>query len=161
MIVTADGGVTTADETCLEILPLRSSDGPGGAASAAAASDLRLAISAMPNPTHVRQRTRINVTVENTSQQPQQQVVVRLLLPPEMTPVADQIQSAVTPAVRGQDVTFAPIPELAAGGRQQFVVPVDIKAVGSVRITALVEAAGQTAENTVQSDVITIRPAAN
>ena len=160
VIVTADGGVTTADETCLEILPLRSSDGAGGAANAAA-SDLRLAISAMPNPTRVRQRTRITVTVENTSQQPQQQVVVRLLLPPEMTPVADQIESAVTPAVRGQDVTFAPIPELAAGGRQQFVVPVDIKAGGSVRISAFVGAAGQTAGNTVQSDVITIQPAAD
>jgi uncharacterized repeat protein (TIGR01451 family) len=159
VIVTADGGVTTADEACVEILPQLPAETPGGAAGPAAASNLRLSITAMPSPTRVRQRTRINVIVQNIGQQPERQIALRLMLPPEMTAVADQIQAPVTSAVLGQEVRFAATAELAPGGQQQFVIPVDVNGEGSVRIWARVDTEGLPTGNTVQSDVITIGPA--
>lgn len=160
VIVTADGGVTTADETCVEILPKLQPGGPGGEAGTAAASNLHLTITAMPSPTRVRQRTRLNVTVENTGQQPEQQVVLRLLLPPEMTPVADQIQSPTAATVRGYDVTFAAVPEIAPGAKQQFVIPVDINREGAVRVWGRLDAQGLVGGITAQSETISIQPAA-
>ena len=154
--VTADGGVVTADETCVEIL-----QGQPSNTSAGASNLLRPTITVMPSPTRVRRRTRITVTVANTGQQAERQVVLRLRLPPEMTPVADQIQSSVASAVDGLEVRFAPIAEMAPGERRQFVIPVDANGEGAVRIWARVDAAGQTDASTVQSDVIRIGPAAD
>jgi uncharacterized repeat protein (TIGR01451 family) len=159
VIITADGGVTTADEACVEILPQLPAETSGGATAPAAASNLQLSITAMPNPTHVRQRTRINVTVKNTGQQPVRQVMLRLMLPQEMTPVADQIQAPVASSVLGQEVRSAAMAELGPGKQQQFVIPVDISREGSVRIWARVDAEGVPSGVTVQSDVITIEPA--
>ena len=158
-LVTADGGVTAADEACVEILPPRPQTGPGSAAAPAAAPDLRLTVAASTNPVRVNEQTVVIATVQNAGQQPARQIALRVLLPQEMTPDASQIQPQGEATVLNQEVRFSPIAELAAQGERRYVIPVTASRTGQARIRAQVAAAELATPITVESNVIEILPA--
>ena len=158
-IVTADGGVTAATEACVEILPLRPPSGPGAAGAPAAGPDLRLTVTESKNPARAGERQVVVVNARNEGLEPAQQVQLRVLFPPEMTPDASQIQPAGEATVLNMDVTFSPIAELAPQAERRYLIPVAVNRTGQVQIRAQLTAAGLASPITVESNVIEILPA--
>ncbi len=155
-LLSADGGLTVADETCFEILPLLTGATPGGGAAVAPAIDLRLSVSTNSNPGRVGQKQVINVTVANAGQQVERQVATRILLPQELTVDPTSIQPQSEATVLGQEIRFAPISELQPGQQKQYVVPVTPNRTGKVQASAQVAASSLTTPKTVDSDPIDI-----
>jgi hypothetical protein len=81
-----------------------------------------------------------------------------VLLPQEMSVVADQIQPEGESQVMGREIRFTPIAELAPQGERQYVVPVNADRAGSVQIRAELAAAGLAQPVVVDSNMIQILP---
>jgi Domain of unknown function DUF11 len=158
VVVTAEGSVTAAAEACVEILPLLPQGGPGAGAAAAAAMSLRLAVTESTNPGRVGERQVVYVTLRNNGQQVERQISVRVLLPPELTADAAQIQPQDEASVRGQEIRFTVIPDLQPQVERQYVIPVTPSRAGNVRIRAELTAAGLATPIVVESNPIEILP---
>jgi hypothetical protein len=159
VIVKADGGVNYAHEACLEILPQLPTTGPDlGVAPPPAAGNVRVSIVETANPVKAGQKTTLYVYVENTGSQPEREVELWLMFPPEMTPDATQIQPQGSFALDGQEVRFRAIAELRAQERQTFVIPANVNRTGSVRIWARLSSADLAQPLTTQSNEIEIIP---
>lgn len=143
-LVTADGGVSTGSEDCVEILaPLPNTGAvPGGAGAGPAASDLRLTITPGRNPARTGDMQLVTVTVANAGQQTERQVATRVLLPTELPPDPTQIQPQGEAKVIGNEVQFAPIAELPPGQQKQYLIPVKPGRTGRVQIHAQISLGG-------------------
>jgi uncharacterized repeat protein (TIGR01451 family) len=157
-LVTADGGVTRADEACVEILPLRSQPG----ATDPTAPSLRITITENTNPARAGQKVSLFVNVANAGQQVARNVVLSLLLPQGMIADTTQIQPAgaatVSPAAQGQRVDFTAVPELQPQAEQRYLIPVTVGQPGDVQVRAAVTATGLSDFIRAESNVIRIIP---
>lgn len=154
-VLTANGGITAADEACVEILPPMSGSVPG-AATVPVANDLRLTITVNKAQTRVGEKQVIYVSVENAGQQTERQVSMRVLLPQQLTPDATQIQPQSDATVLGQEIRFATVAELPPGQPRQYVIPVTPNRTGRVQIRAQVAASSLATPKTVDSAAIDI-----
>jgi hypothetical protein len=155
--VSADGGISVADEACVEILPAQPPGSPVGPA-APAASNLRLTITESTNPARVGERLVVYLNVQNSGQQVERQVSVRMLLPPELAADAAQIQPQSEASVRGQEIRFSTIPELQPTAERQYVIPVNVNRDGKVTIRAELAAPSLAAPLVLDSNLIEILP---
>ena len=153
--LTADGGLTVADDAGVEILPPISAAAPG-AATTTPANDLQLAVSTNTNPGHVGQKQLINITIANAGQQIERQVSMRVFLPQELTIDPTQIQPASEATIYGQEVRFSTIAELAPGQQRQYVVPVTPNRTGKTQVRAEIAASSISGTKTVDSTPIDI-----
>jgi len=154
-LVTADGGVSTGSEDCVEILPADAGAALGGAAPAQG-PDLRLTINVGRNPARVNDMQLITVTVANAGQQTERQVATRIILPPELIPDPAQIQPRSEATVTGNEVRFAPIAEFPAGQQKQYIIPVKPARTGRVQVQGQI-ALGQTLSTPINSEWIDIQ----
>ena len=157
-LVTADGGVSVADEECVEILPPQDAAGSAGgaAATAPAVNDLRLTVAVNKNPARVGEKQLIEITVTNAGQQTEHQIYTRVFLPQEMTVDASQIQPQNESQAFGQEIRFAVIADLPPGQQKQYIIPVTPSRTGQdVQVRAQVAANGL-ATTTVDSERIGI-----
>jgi uncharacterized repeat protein (TIGR01451 family) len=153
--LTADGGVTVADDAGVEILPPISSATPGSTTTTPV-NDLQLAVSSNTNPGRVGQKQLINITISNAGQQIERQVSMRVRLPQELTPDQSQIQPAGEFTIQGTEVWFNTIAELAPGQQRQYVVPVTPSSTGKVQVRAEIAASSLSTTKTVDSAPIDI-----
>jgi hypothetical protein len=156
--VTADGGLTAAAEACVEILPVPPPEGTVGGAPQTGSSNLRLTVTEATNPARVGERQIVYVNVQNTGQQVERQVSVRVLLPQELAADALQIQPQGEASVRGQEIRFAVIPELQPQAERRYAVPVTANRAGRVQIRAEMAGPSLAAPIVVQSNSIEILP---
>jgi uncharacterized repeat protein (TIGR01451 family) len=156
--VTADGGVLVRAETGLEILPQLDGGARAPGAVAPSNSGLRLTISESKNPARAREKQVVYINVENTGQQTENKVAVRVMLPPELTPDAAQIQPPNDATMLGQEIRFSTIAELRPGEKRQYVVPVTPNRAGQVQIRGQIAATSLATPTTVDSNVIEILP---
>jgi hypothetical protein len=155
-VVTADGGVMAAGESCVEILPPR----PPGTTDATA-TGLRVLVTATANPAQRGQKFTIYVNLENRGQQAMGPVELRVILPPQLTPDATQIQPQGDVIVQGNLVAFAPVAQLAAQETRRYIIPVTAGMPGEVRIYAsarATSAAGVSSLVNAEPIVIRINP---
>jgi hypothetical protein len=155
--VSADGGISVADEACVEILPAQPPGSPV-APAAPAGSDLRLTITESTNPARVGERLVVYLNVQNNGQQVERQVSVRMLLPPELAADAAQIQPQSEASVRGQEIRFSAIAELQPKAERQYVIPVNVNQVGQVKMRAELAAPSLAAPLVLDSNSIEILP---
>jgi hypothetical protein len=157
--VTADGGVSQADEACIEILPPPTGPATGAAAAPAATSNLRLSVSATKTPAHVGEKQLINVIIENAGQQTETKVLMRVVLPAELTPDISQIQPQPE-STPPNEIRFATIAELPPGQQQRYVIPVTPNRVGQqLRVEADIAATSLPTPKATYSDAIDIATA--
>lgn len=141
--VSADAlGEPKFDRQCLEIRPQLGGAGPtapqpGGQnpATTPPAGGLDAVIAELSAPRQ-GQRTVVYVTVDNNTGLPQRNVVVRMLVPAELKPDLQSIKTDIPMQsntwVDGRtELTFGPIAEMPAGGRQSFTLPVEAMTPGS------------------------------
>jgi uncharacterized repeat protein (TIGR01451 family) len=152
--VSADGGVTAADEACVEIRPVGTPLGTPGAV----APNLRITISDNANPARSGQNMTLFVNVTNSGQQVARDVKLSVRLPQELTPVAGQIQPAGEVTIQGRDLSFTVVPELQPSGEKRYVIPVTVGRPGDVQVLAAVIASGLSDFVRAQSNVIKIIP---
>jgi hypothetical protein len=155
--VTADGGVTLADDACVEILPPAASGGPG-AISPPSASNLRLTVTESTNPARVGERQIAYVTVQNVGQDVERQVSVRVLLPPEFAADATQIQPQGEATILGQELRFSAISELQPQAERQYIIPMNVNREGRAEIRAELAAPSLSAPLVAESSPIEILP---
>jgi uncharacterized repeat protein (TIGR01451 family) len=153
-LVSADGGVTAADEACIEILAPRSPPGTPGAA----APDLRITITENANPARSGQRLILVITLANAGQQAASNVALSVLLPPQLTPDATQIQPAGEATIAGPEVKFSAIPQLDPQAERPYLIPVTVGQPGDVRVRAAATASGLTDFIRAESNLIKIIP---
>jgi uncharacterized repeat protein (TIGR01451 family) len=153
-IVSADGGVTAADEACVEILQVRPQPGAAGAA----APNLRITIAGDANPARTGQRLTLFVNVSNAGQQAANNVALSVLLPQGLTPDATLIQPAGEATVNGQEIRFSTISQLQPQEEKRYVIPVTAGQQGEVQVRAAVTATGLTEIIRTESNAIRIIP---
>ena len=141
----------------MEILPAQPAGSPV-APAAPTGSNLRLTITESTNPARVGERLVVYLNVQNNGQQVERQVSVRMLLPPELSADAAQIQPQSEASVRGQEIRFSPIAEVQPKAERQYVIPVNVNQVGQVKIRAELAAPSLAAPLVLDSNSIEILP---
>ena len=155
--VTADGGINQAGEACVEILPiLPGAGGTSPGAAAQAASGLRLTVGTVQNPARVNEKQSVNVIVENTGQQAENQINVMVLLPQEFTIDQSEIKPQGEAEVRGQEIRFTPIASLGPGEQKRYLIPITPNRTNRVQIRAQIAGGSLATPKTVDSDPIDI-----
>lgn len=154
LVVTAAGGVTAADEACVEILPLA----PPAGAGPLGAPSLQLRITESANPMRTGEKRVVYITIVNSGAQPATQVALSVLFPPELTPDVTQIQPAEVANVQGQEIRFGAIAELPPQGEKRYLIPVTAARAGDVQVRALIKADGMQDFIRADSNAITILP---
>lgn len=164
--VTADGGLTYAEEKCVEImLPL--APPPAGGAQATTppppvpAEGLQLSLRTSANPARVGTPLSLYIFVENLGQQVQRGVSVRVQLPKGATPDSSRIVPPGAFEMIGQmEVRFANVGDIGPGERRDFEIPLTSNAPGVVTFTAQVSATGMDQPIVKESDPLQIEAAA-
>ena len=82
------------------------------------------------------QKFPLTLNLLNAGQQAIGPVELRVILPPELTADATQIQPEGQVIVQGQMVAFAPFPQLAVQESRRYVIPVTAGTTGEVRVYA-------------------------
>lgn len=126
LFATADGGATLAEEACFEILaPVGPSpaDGGGIGVPAPVAGPFSVELSSQANPAQVNRNSVLNLYVVNTSNLPQRNVVVEVAVPQAVQVDLAETQPPQVTLVQEGVLRFAPIAELAPGGRSAFLIP--------------------------------------
>ena len=150
--VMSGGQEVVSQDGCFEILPPR----PG--AAAAAATGLQVRFAPTPNPARVNETAQIQITVDNTGQQIERQVVLRVLLPSDLVPIDSQIQPPATliPTANGTELRFQPVGELPPNQRLPYTIAVQPKQKGTPRILAQLAAASLQAAIPAESSMTII-----
>jgi uncharacterized repeat protein (TIGR01451 family) len=158
--VTADGGIIHEPVACVEILPGASATAPGGVGPAPAlpAQPLKITLQSTQNPARVGVPAALYVFVENVGRDPQRQVTLRVQLPVETQPLANQVNPPGQ-MVGAQELRFI-VGDVGPGERKQFEIPFNPVAARVVTFNALVEAAGLTQPISMESTPIQIEAAA-
>jgi uncharacterized repeat protein (TIGR01451 family) len=168
--VRADGLALVADEGSLEILTAPTPATPSGpnvrpsdGTSAVAQPSLRLSILEQANPTRVGERMMLTVRLENLTQQPQREITLRVLFPPQLPPDLSLIQSPVRvqmepPTPAGTAIRFDAISELRAQEVRTVAIPVNVTQTGEVYVYARVESPGLAQPLQQSTEKIVIQP---
>lgn len=136
--VTADGGLTRADEACVEVVPpLSPSPGDGAAGPPPGpATGLKLSLGDNANPSRVGQRGVLYAYLNNTGTGPQSQVELQLRIPREIEPDLQAIQSRVKYQTdQNRVITFEPLSELRASEQLSVLIPFDARTQGRAIIS--------------------------
>lgn len=130
--------IPTADDHKMEILPARSAAAPpAGPAAAGAAGTLSVQTSFF-GTARAGARTTFQVTLANRAATPDEQVQLRILFPPELTPdvSSTQMPPGVQAEIVGNELRFTPIASLRAGDPAAFMIPMNANQPGRVEVTA-------------------------
>ncbi|TWU25842.1 DUF11 domain-containing protein [Bythopirellula polymerisocia] len=142
--VEADGGpgigmVPSADDHCLEIVDARNPE-TGGTADvvppAGSAGGLRLSISPYNKKPLAGSRATYQFFVENSTNNTDEQIQLRVLFPPEIIPDMATLQSVVAGQLNGNELGFNPVASIRANERLSFTVTTSVLKAGIVNITA-------------------------
>jgi uncharacterized repeat protein (TIGR01451 family) len=134
--------IQTADEHKLEILPPRTAAAPSGpelgTAAGAAANTLSVQTMFFNRPARAGARATCQITVANLSETPDEQVQLRVIFPPELTPDSQAVQPPpnVRPEVVGNELRFTPIAMLRQGEKAAFLIPMNATQPGVVEVVA-------------------------
>jgi hypothetical protein len=155
--VMSGGQEVVSQDGCFEILPPRpGTGGPGGAQ--AATPTLQIKFAPTPNPARVNETAQILITVDNTGQQVERQVALRVLLPADLVPIESQIQPPATliPTANGTELRFQAFGELPPNQRLSYTIAVKPSQKGTARILAQLAAASQQAAIPAESSMTII-----
>ncbi|MEM9186331.1 MAG: hypothetical protein AAGB00_07545 [Planctomycetota bacterium] len=167
LFVDADEGVTKADAAEFEVRPrVGGGQGPGSATpgglalggpapggpplgpagpgtEAPAPGALSITLPSASGPARVGRNSVLTLSLSNNGATPQRQVVVEVLMPPELQADLRGTQAPTAPQ-QGQDgvIRFAPIAELPPGGREAILIP--YTAVNQGRVTIQARVSSQT-----------------
>jgi hypothetical protein len=121
-----------------------------------------VALDFFQRPARVGARTTCEVTVVNSAQVNDENVELRIVLPPQLTPDLSAAGGlSVPPGVRatftGQQLSFTPLAQLRPGERQTYRIPMNVGGpAGVVDVTADVRSrnyAGGAAQRPVQLEI--------
>ncbi len=134
--------IQTADDHQLEILPINPAAGGAGPAAPAGApgvaAGLFLRARLFNQTAIVGARATCQVTIENRAAVDDENVEVRVVFPPELTPDVAAIQAPpnIRAALQGNKLTFTPIAVLRPSEPLTFTIPMNVTAAGIVDIVA-------------------------
>jgi hypothetical protein len=131
----------TYDEHILEITPaVSAAPGTGGGAPAAPAP-LRIRVESRANPVQAGASTVCQITLQNVTNQLDEQVELRIKFPPQVAPNLSQAQGPPTVQVELLDgiVRFTPLAALRAGEVVNYLVPISANQAGVAEIVAEVQ----------------------
>ena len=135
--VTDDSGLLRVAEHYVEVLPGQGGGNvvPGGNAGG---ETLRLSIEPSADTVVANSRTTIRFFVENRAAAPEQQVLLQVVFPPELTPDVNTMRNSanVRGALMGNELRFDPIAQLRPEERLEFLIPVSINQPGVVNVGA-------------------------
>ncbi len=133
--------IETADDHTLEILPARNAAAPpAGPAASGAAGTLSVQTVFYNRQARVGARATCQITVANLSDTPDEQVQLRVIFPPELTPDPTAVQAppGVRAEVVGNELRFTPIAQLRKEEKQAYLIPMNALQPGVVDVTAQV-----------------------
>ena len=135
--VTDDSGLMRVAEHYVEILPGQVGATPpaGGGGNT---STLRLAIEPFADTLRAGQRSTFRFFLENQAATPEEQVLLQIVFPAELTPDVNTMTNTanVRGAFMGNELRFDPISQLRPNERLEFLVPVSVKQPGVVDVAA-------------------------
>jgi uncharacterized repeat protein (TIGR01451 family) len=131
----------TADDLTLQILPPRTAATPGAPILGAAdgvKSTLSVQTMFFNRPARAGARATCQITVANLSDTPDEQVALRVVFPPELTPDAQAVQPPpnVQPELVGNELRFTPIAMLRKGEKAAYLIPMNATQPGVVEVVA-------------------------
>jgi uncharacterized repeat protein (TIGR01451 family) len=159
--------IKSADEVEMEIRPRNIGANPasgagGGTAVPGATPALRVAMDFFQRPARVGSRTTCEVTVVNSSQVDDEQVELRIVLPPQLTPDLSPAGGlALPPGVRAtlndRQLSLSPLMTLRSRERQTYRIPMTVSGpAGVVEVSADVRSnnfAGGSAQQPAQLEI--------
>jgi uncharacterized repeat protein (TIGR01451 family) len=140
----ADGGLTVNAQATVELTGVPA---------------LQLKMEQVGGPVAVGKRVAYQVAVTNTGSQAAGQVAVKVVLPPELAPVATAMTGPTKATVAGQDVVFAPLAALAPQQTAQFRIEAEATRPGDVRTAVEVNSTALTAGPVSETEATTITAA--
>jgi len=123
------------DDHCVEIAAGPQNANPG-AAAAPPRENLQMEILSFVNPARAGTGATYQIVVKNNASVADEQVTLRVLFPPEMTPDATAVQATVQVRVLGNELQFEPVATLRPGERLPFTIPVTVNRAGQAQIQA-------------------------
>ncbi len=160
VLITADtgaGSIRKAEKSCLEIRPGRNVEPPVGPVPGGnvlpdvtpalpgvvpnnpnATGALRMEVLPSTNTVRAGARVTYQISISNSAATADEQVQLRVLFPPELTPDVDAISNDAGVRVQFQngELLFAPVETLRPGERLTFVIPCNANQQGVRRVTA-------------------------
>jgi hypothetical protein len=99
---------------------------------------LRLQIVSFSDPVRAGTRATYQILVANRAAAPEEQVQLRVVFPPELTPdvAAMRNDANVRGTLVGNELRFDPIAQIRADERLEFLIPVNVNQPGVVNIVA-------------------------
>ncbi len=162
--VTADDDLKYAEDKCVEILPLATAppSGTGGGAPPPAlpTTGLKLSLRSSANPARVGQPMMLLAFIENTGQQTERSVSLRVQLPMETLPDVASIRPAGAFEIVGQrEVRYNNLGNLRPGERKNIEIPLRVDRPGIITFWGEVASAGLATPITIESNPIQIEAA--
>ena len=111
--------------------------GVSSGASSIPQGELRMDIKSYANPLREGIRTKYAIVVKNSASVSDEQVVLRVQFPQELTPDATSIKSIVPAHVSGNVMQFDPVASLRSGESISFEIPVTVNRAGRGHIRAV------------------------
>jgi len=144
--VTADPGLTMADEACVQIVgeaaappPADDASPPPAAAPASKAGALTLSVADSADPVTVGGETIYQIVLTNDSDQPDRSVIMTATVPPGMKLLEMKGPGRpVVATIRGRELQFTTIAEMRAREAINFSVSVRAEQAGAGRFTVSV-----------------------
>jgi uncharacterized repeat protein (TIGR01451 family) len=140
--VTSPEGARGESEACLEVRPASTPAAGSAAATSATPGGLQLTIADLRDQIAVGNEVTYDVRVINGTTAPDQQVVVTVTAPPEMTPISAGSGGATGFKIDGQTMTFAALPEIRPGETVRYQIRMRANQPGTARIRAQLQTRG-------------------
>ena len=122
--------VPTGDEVEMEILPARGVGDAGPGIGAATAGPLKVETIFFNRQARVGSKAMCQVTIVNSSTAPDDNVLLRMIFPPQLTPDVNGVQISepnVTATLTGDQLNFTAVASLPPGQRVTYTIPMAVK----------------------------------
>lgn len=133
--ITTSQGAKDKAESCLRINPQATPPGTPTTPTTPGTPTgrLKVAIIDYHNPVSTNTRATYDITITNESNTPDQDIVLTVTVPPEMSPrqTGNSGPQNVTATISNQEIRFDKIPDLRPGARLKYRVVVDTKTPGT------------------------------
>lgn len=136
--VTTREGARGESEACVEIRPAAAAGGDG--ANSATSGNLTLTIADLRDPVAVGNDVTYEIRVVNNGATADQQAVITVTAPPELTPVSGT--GAARGDIDGQTVRFQPFGEIRAGDTIRYQVRMRANRPGAARVRVQLQTRG-------------------